>query len=225
GFWLWDGASEPTLIADSADAHRCALNDCIADPGGRVFAGSVFYDGARDDYERGCLFRMDTDGRVRIVDEGFGLANGMGFSPDRRTLYFTDSAERTIYQYDYREHDGAVSNRRVFVRVPREEGVPDGLTLDAEGFVWSAQWFGACVVRYDPDGREERRIATPAAQTSSLAFGGGDLTDIFITSAGLSDALPLAPPSYSPEGRNIGGQLYHVNAGIPGKAEFVAQVT
>jgi len=67
--------------------------------------------------------------------------------------------------------------------VPQEEGIPDGLTVDKDGFVWSAQWYGSCIVRYDPDGKIERRIATPAKQTSSLAFGGDGFTDIFITTA------------------------------------------
>jgi len=224
GIWLWDGAAERTLIADTADGHRCALNDCIADPSGRLFTGSLFWAPDRTDYERGCLFRVETDGSVAVVDEGFGLSNGLGFSPDNRILYFTDSAERIIYAYDYRQQDGSLRNRRVFVRVPRDQGAPDGLTVDAEGLVWSAQWFGACVVRYDPDGREERRISTPAAQTSSVAFGGPELTDLFITSAAFSDALPLAPPGYSTENRNIGGQLYHLNAGIPGKPEHLARI-
>jgi sugar lactone lactonase YvrE len=224
GFWIWDGAGDPALICEAAEGRKCALNDCAADAHGRVLAGSVFWEPDRGDYQRGCLFRMDTDGTVQVADEGFGLANGMGFSPDNGTLYFTDSAERTIHAYDYRPQDGAVRNRRVFVKVPGNEGVPDGLTVDAEGFVWSAQWFGACIVRYDPDGREERRIATPAAQTSSLTFGGPEFTDIFITSAGASDALPLAPPGYSPENRNIGGQLYHLNSGIRGKEEYMSRI-
>ena len=106
---------------------------------------------------------------------------------------FADSAARRIYAYDYRRRDGAISNRRTFVTVPRDEGVPDGLTVDAEGFVWCAHWFGACVIRYDPDGKIERRIPIPASRTSSLAFGGPELTDIFVTSEAFTDSLPLAP--------------------------------
>jgi D-xylonolactonase len=166
------------------------------------------------------LFCPDIDGTVRIVDEGFHLANGLGFSTDRRILYFTDSAARKIYAYDYREEDAKLSNRRVFVQVGSDEGVPDGLTVDAEGYIWSAQWFGGCIVRYDPDGKIERRIIIPAAQTSSLTFGGPELTDVFVTSAGYSDALPLAPRGYDCANRNVGGQPFHLNLGIAGKEEY-----
>jgi D-xylonolactonase len=111
------------------------------------------------------------------------------------------------------------------VKVPNTSGLPDGLTVDAEGFVWSAEWYGSCIVRYDPDGRVERRIATPAKQTSSLMFGGPDLTDIFITSAGKSEPMPVMPPGYDPQSGNFGGALYHINPGIRGKREFLANIS
>lgn len=224
GAWLWDGHAGKKLIAAQADGQQCVLNDCIADPEGRVFSGSCFYDASRPDNPPGCLFRVDTDASVHVVDEGIRLSNGLGFSPDNRTLYLADSAARIIYRYDYSRADGAVRNRRIFARVPADEGVPDGLTVDAEGHVWSAQWFGGCVVRYDPDGRMERRITIPALQTSSLAFGGSELTDIFITSASLSDALPLAPRGYDPDKGYVGGKLFHLNLGIAGKVENRARI-
>jgi sugar lactone lactonase YvrE len=224
GVWLWDEVKDPRLIAAEVEGKKCALNDCIADPKGRVFSGSCFYDSNRQDYPLGCLFRVNTDASVQIVDEGIKLSNGLGFSPDNRTLYLADSAARLIYAYDYRATDGNLANRRIFVRVPSTEGLPDGLTVDAQGFVWSAQWFGGCIVRYDPDGVIERRITIPASQTSSIAFGGADLTDIFVTSASLTGALPLAPPGYDPGAVYVGGKLFHFNLGIPGKAEHLARV-
>ena len=99
------------------------------------------------------------------------------------------------------------------------------MTVDSEGFIWSAQWYGSCVVRYDPDGKVERRITTPAKQTSSITFGGKDLTDIFITSAGQSEPLPIMPPNYDPYSGYVGGQLYHVNLDIPGKKEFRTNIS
>ena len=161
---------------------------------------------------------IERDGTARVLDTGFGLSNGMGFSADWRTLYFTDSADRVIYAYDYDDAQGTAQRRRIFVRVPNAEGIPDGLTVDAEGFVWSAQWFGGCICRYDPDGKLERRIQIPAEQTSSLAFGGPELTDIFVTTAATPDAHSLAPAGYSQSG-NTGGQLFHLNLGIPGRTE------
>lgn len=224
GIWTWDGENEPVILTAEVDGFACRMNDCIADPRGRLLAGSCFYDSIRNDYPLGHLMRVDHDGSAHILDEGFRLANGLGFSPDERTLYFSDSAERVIYSYDYDAEHGTVHSRRPFVRIPSEEGVPDGLTVDAEGFVWSAQWFGSGVVRYDPDGRVERRVSVPAKQTSSVAFGGPDLTDLFVTSAHASDALPLAPPAYDPHHGYIGGKLFQGNLGIAGKAEFRCRI-
>lgn len=224
GIWLWDGAGQVKLIADQADGSKCQMNDCIADPAGRLFAGSWFYD-PHHEYPLGKLIRVDTGGVARVMDEGFHLANGLAFSPDEKTLYFTDSAARRIYAYDYDSKTGSLANRRVAVKVPKEEGIPDGLTVDAQGFLWSAQWYGSCVVRYDPDGRVERRIQVPAKQVSSIAFGGKDLTDIFITSAARSEPMPLMPPGYDPASGNMGGQLYHLNLDIQGKPEYQTAIS
>jgi len=200
------------------------LNDCIADPEGRLFSGSCFYDSGREDYPSGYLFRADLDGSVHIVAEGLRLSNGLGFSPDETTLYLTDSADRTIYAFDYRRSDGTIRKRRVFVKVSPEEGIPDGLTVDAAGFLWSVQWFGGCLVRYDPDGIVERRIQIPASQTTSMAFGGPELTDIFVTSASVPDALPLAPPGYCSGAVYTGGKLFHLNLGLQGGEEYRARI-
>ena len=224
GVWLWDGAAKTQLVADQADGSKCQLNDCIADPAGRFLAGSYFYDPSKD-YPLGKLISVDTNGKARIVDEGMHLSNGLGFSPDCDTLYFTDSIARIIYAYDYDAASGTPRNRRVFVRVPDTSGIPDGLTVDADGFVWSAEWYGSCIVRYDPDGKIERRIMTPAKQTSSLMFGGPDMTDMFITSAGESTPMPVMPPGYDPNSGNFGGALYKLNLGIQGKKEFIANIS
>jgi sugar lactone lactonase YvrE len=149
------------------------MNDCTADSRGRLYSGTTYFDAAAD-YKLGYLLRVDNAGKTSILDEGFHLSNGLAFSPDDRTLYFTDSIARRIYAYDYDLATGNIRNRRVLVDVPRTEGVPDGLAVDSEGFLWSAQWYGSSIVRYDPDGKVERRIATPAKQTSCCAFGGAD---------------------------------------------------
>jgi D-xylonolactonase len=161
---------------------------------------------------------------VHVADEGFQLSNGLAFSPDETIMYFADSVARRIYAYDYDRRTGELGNRRVLVRVPDNEELPDGLTVDAEGFLWSAQWYGGCVVRYDPDGKEERRIRFPAKQVSSVAFGGKDLSDIFVTSAGKSWPSPVMPKSYDPVSGNFGGQLYCVNLGIQGQPDYRADI-
>jgi D-xylonolactonase len=223
GIWLWDGADGLRLIADQVENSKCQINDAIADPEGRFFAGSNFYDPSHE-YELGKLIRVDTDGTAQVADEGFNLANGLAFSPDETTLYLTDSAARRIYAYDYDRRTGGLRNRRVLIQVPDEEGVPDGLTVDAQGFLWSAQWYGSCVVRYDPEGKEERRIRFPAKQVSSVAFGGKDLTDIFVTSASKTWPSPVMPKWYDPVSGNFGGQLYGLNLGIQGKPDYKADI-
>jgi D-xylonolactonase len=152
------------------------------------------------------------------------LANGLGLSPDHRTLYFADSAARIIYAFDVDPKDGSLSNRRPFVKVPSEEGLPDGLTVDADGYVWNAHWYGSEVVRYDPDGVLERRIRFPSSQISSVAFGGSDLTDLYVTSAGQSWPSRYMPAGYDPHGNNVGGPLYRVSLDVAGRPEFVANV-
>src|ERR1700685_1586971 len=178
GIWLWDGDEKTNLIASEVAGAKCQMNDCISDPAGRLYSASCFYDPQRD-YLRGKLMRVDIDGKVTILDDGFDLPNGFAFSLDYKTLYFTDSVARRIYAYDYEQASGNLRHRRVLVQVPSTEGIPDGLMTDSEGFLWSAQWYGSCVVRYDPDGKIERRITTPAKQTSCMGFGGPDMNELF----------------------------------------------
>lgn len=226
GIWLWDTKAPPTLLAREVDGRRCCMNDCVTDPEGRLYSGTYHRDPATGEFRPGggCLMRVDNDGSVHVVDDGFRLSNGLAFSPDLRTLYYVDSAQRFIYAYDYRRADGALSNRRVLVHVPMTEGIPDGLTVDTEGFLWCAHWFGGCVIRYDPDGAIERRIEMPAAQTSSVTFGGPDFRDMFVTSAAVTDSLAIAPTGYDPAGRFIGGPVYHLVPGFQGREEFPANV-
>jgi D-xylonolactonase len=173
--------------------------------------------------KHGKLYLISPDGSAEVVADGIELSNGLGFSPDNRTLYYTDSSARRIYAYDADAASGKLSNRRVFVQVPTEEGIPDGLTVDADGYVWSAQWYGAQIVRYDEDGKVERRIGLPVTQVSSCQFGGPDLTDLYVTTAGNSWEGPYAPPGYDFKAGNIGGPLYRVRLDIQGKPEHEAR--
>jgi D-xylonolactonase len=223
GVWTWDGRGPLALVADQAEGTRLQLNDCTADSAGRLLTASFFYDPAAS-YQPGRLIRIETDGTPAVLDDGFHLSNGLGLSPDERTLYFADSATRQIWASDYDIGRGITANRRIFVQVPSSEGIPDGLAVDAEGFVWSAQWYGGSVVRYDPDGKEELRISIPAKQTSSVTFGGPDLTDLYITTAAKSEAMPLMPPGYDPHSGVFGGPLYRVRTNIQGREPAVANI-
>jgi len=218
GVWFWDRTSSPTLVATELGTAKLQLNDCIADPRGRLLAGSYFYT-PNAKYPLGKLFSIQGNGTIQILDEGFHLANGLGFSVDGKTLYFTDSVARLIYKYAYDPNTGRASDRRIFVKIDVNAGIPDGLTVDAEGFVWSAEWYGGCVSRYDPDGRLERRLPVPAKQASSLTFGGPDLCTIFITSAATLETIPVMPAGYDPDSGYVGGALFQINLGIKGRPE------
>ena len=190
------------------------FNDVIADPAGRVFCGTIpLKSGRAMEGERlGRLFRLDTDGTVTPVVDRLGIANGMGFTPDRRQMYFTDSPDGEIYLFDYDEATGGISNRRVFVESP---GSPDGLTVDAEGYVWSARSDGWSLDRFTPEGVLERSVRFPARVVSSLIFGGPDMTDIYVTTIGGNARTPEDP---------LAGATFRVNLGIKGVPEFLSRV-
>ena len=98
------------------------------------------------------------------------------------------------------------------------------MRANAEGFLWIAHWFGGCVTRYDPDGKRERKVEIPAAQTSSLTFGGPDLDEIYVTTAAMNNCLMLAPEGYDPEKVFVGGPLYRFRAGIRGQVKYRSRV-
>lgn len=216
GIHLYDGSLH-LLVPDF-------FNDILPDPRGRLYAGTLHW-GPNGLEKHGTLYLIEGSGAMRVVDEGIEIANGLGLSPDDRTLYFADSARRVIYAYDVDSATGNLSRRRVFVRVPGEEGLPDGLTVDREGFIWCAQWYGAQVVRYDPDGRVERRVPLPDRQVSSLIFGGKDLDELYITTAADPWPSALAPPGYDPQAPNQGGTLYRFRPGVQGKPDYCASLS
>lgn len=226
GLYIWDERKGYTLIADKFGDDILSSNDATADAKGRFLFGTTFYGpGCTDgNYTSGKLFKVEKDCSISVLDEGICLSNGLGFSPDNKILYYTDTVPRIIYAYDYNLDKGTVLNRRIFVKIPDDEGIPDGMTVDAEGYVWSAQWYGGCIVRYDPDGKVERRVNTPAKQTSSIVFGGKDLTDIYVTTAAKSVTLHVAPKGYDFDAPDVGGPVYRYNFGIKGIAEYQADI-
>jgi D-xylonolactonase len=207
---IWRDGQLTTVIEEIADERDSRFNDVIADPTGRVFCGTM------PTADRlGRLYRLDVDGTLTQVLDGIGVSNGMGFTLDRRQMYYTDSPRREIYLFDYEQTTGEISSQRLFVRTPEGEGTPDGMTVDAEGYVWSARWDGSSLVRYAPDGSEERRIAFPARKVSSVTFGGPDYTDIYVTTAGGQNKAE--------EGEGAGA-LFRLRLGIAGLPEFRSRI-
>ncbi len=190
GFAFWDPGKQELRYVARPEGHASYMrfNDGAVDPGGRFWAGSMTDedDGARPE---GVLYRFDPDGSLHAMETGLHTPNGIGWSPDHHTMYFTDSTPRTIYAYDYDLATGNIANRRVFVQCPDEGWVPDGLAVDSEGYIWSACWDGAKIIRYAPDGTIERVVQVPALRTTSCVFGGPNLDELYITSAwtGLSE--------------------------------------
>lgn len=207
---VWRDGELDFLIDEMDSETDNRFNDVIADPAGRVFCGTM-----PTDTRAATLYRMDTDGSVTTVLEGVGLSNGMGFTPDLKQMYYTDSLARTIYIFDYEVGSGDLTNQRVFVKTPNDGSIPDGMTVDAEGYVWSARWDGSSLYRYDPDGQHVGQVRFPARKVSSVIFAGRELTDMYVTTAGGGNKAE--------EGPGAGG-LFRVNVGVKGKPEFLSRV-
>jgi len=182
-------------------------NDGKPDRSGRLFLGSL---NKADRDPTGALYRINVDGSCRELDGPFVCANGMDWSLDNRIFYFVDSGSRNIFAYDYDPATGDLENRRVLATVAAEEGTPDGMCIDTEGFLWVAHWNGWRVSRFDPQGRRERQIRMPVPQPTSLCFGGPDLDRLYITSA----AMDLDRPTL--EAAPLSGSLFMLEPGVKG---------
>jgi D-xylonolactonase len=202
-----DGGERRVLV-QGIDPEMVRFNDVIADPEGRVFAGTI----GRTS-ESGGLYRIDLDGSVHCVWKGTGCANGSGFTPDLSAFYWTCSTTRQIYVAKYDRASGVLSERRLFWAAEGALGSPDGLTVDASGGVWSAFWGDSCVVRFDAEARVVERIELPVPKVSSLTFGGPELDTLYITTAG----------GHS-EDTHADGTLYAVRTRARGRPEFLSRI-
>jgi D-xylonolactonase len=207
---IWRDGTLTTVIDEIPDERETRFNDVFADTEGRVYCGTM------PTKERlGRLYRLDTDGSIHLLLEGIGCSNGMGLTPDRTRMYYTDSGQRAIYVFDYDAASGAITNQRLFVRTPEGEGVPDGMTVDAEGYIWSARWDGSHLYRYSPEGQEVDKVRFPAKKVSSVIFGGPDYTDMYVTTAG--------GHIKETDGADAGA-LFRINLGIRGVPENFSRV-
>ena len=173
-------SGECRMLATSADLNdRVQLADGKVDRRGRFIVGSSDR-GMKE--SRGGLYVLDPGATaLRRIDSDIFLANGPCWSPDDRLLYHADSIRRTIFVYDYDIHRGTASNRRPFASTAEFGGIPDGATVDAEGFLWSAICEGGRLVRFRPDGSVERTLQMPVRLPGSVMFGGPDLDRLYVT--------------------------------------------
>ncbi|WP_369140727.1 SMP-30/gluconolactonase/LRE family protein [Modestobacter versicolor] len=189
----------------SAEAGGTRMNDGGCDRAGRFFGGTMAFD------ERpgaGSLHRLDLDGTVRTVLDGLTVSNGLGWSPDDRTMYLSDSGAKQVWALDYDPATGTSGQRRVLLDFTDDpDGVADGLTVDDEGCLWTALWGGGQVRRYSPDGDLLAVVEVPAENTTSCAFA-GDLLVISTSVHGMDDAARAARPD--------AGKLFTVRPGVSG---------
>lgn len=183
GFASWEiEDTEPKFLWNPlpVDRPEVRMNDGKVDPAGRFWAGGI--DVAQSDTG---LFRMDPDMTQHTLLQKVSISNGLGWSPDYKTMYYTDSKRYTVYAFDYDLETGDIANQRPFIQLPEteQEIVPDGLCVDAEGCIWSAHWNGWEVVRYSPKGEPLLQIDVPVQRPTSCCFGGTDNSQLFITSS------------------------------------------
>jgi sugar lactone lactonase YvrE len=188
------GATTPSMIIPiGIGRFATRMNDGKCDPQGRFGAGTAAYGLPPGS---GSLYRLDRDLTATRVLDGITISNGLGWSPDGRTMYYIDTATGGLDAFDFDPRSGGISNRRRLITVPPGRGDPDGLAVDGDGGLWVALWGGGAVQRYEPDGRPDQLVNLPCRLVTSCAFGGVDLDELFITTASVgltADDLSAQP--------------------------------
>jgi sugar lactone lactonase YvrE len=180
-----DGTISDFTVGDANPAVRS--NEARTDSRGRLWLGTMQNNIGpnREDLpitgSIGTLHRIDPDGRATKFLDRIGVSNTLVWSPDDRTMYFADTKTKRIDAYDFDAETGTMSNARAIVI--DGPGGPDGSAMDEEGCFWNARWGGGCLIRFRPDGTEDRRVELPVNQPTSCVFGGADLSTLYITSA------------------------------------------
>ena len=214
---IWNAGKITTVIDSIPEAKDTRFNDAIADPEGRVYSGII----ATENTD-GKLYRVELDGSYDVVVDDLLLPNGMGFDRDYTCLYLTDSESHTIYRFDYDRTTGNLSDRQILIEIPESEGVPDGLTVDSQGYIWSARWDGGHLYRYSPDGKEMMRIPFPTGKVSCVTFGGENYDRMFISTARDGDKCVSVRDKWSQD--NPAGDIFHLQTGIKGRPELLSRI-
>jgi sugar lactone lactonase YvrE len=184
-------------------------NDGKCDKKGRLWFGMVDVNLKQS---LGGLFRMDSEGNVDQMEENIIISNGMGWNPDSTIFYYIDSAQRCVFQYDFDMALGAISNRKVLIKLEDSEAVPDGMTVDQKGYLWIAIWNAWKLIRYSPNGSISKVINFPVQRPTSCIFGGEDYKTLFVTSCSLDVGEKNRLPKPA-------GSLFSFQVETPGSAE------
>src|SRR5512132_645634 len=186
--WLLAAGRTITYLRPNGELHLVAevasegtrMNDAACDPQGRFWAGTLAHD---QRIGGGSLYRLDRTGQTELIMSGLTISNGLGWSPDGRTMYLVDTVPGVVHAFRFDPERGTISDDRVLVDVPAEVGGPDGLTVDAEGDLWVAIYGGGRVRRYSPNGELREELFVPAEQTTCCAFAGPGLHRLYVTTA------------------------------------------
>lgn len=208
----WPSGEWRDWISLEPEGQGNRLNDGRCDPAGRFWVGSMFAP-ASAGRSTGLLHRVEPGGTVVTVRSGIGVANGLAFAPDGRTMYFADTPREVVWAYDYDVDTGQATAERVFLDFASLPGRPDGACVDEDGCYWIACVYGAVVLRVTPTGVIDARVALPVAMPTRPAFGGPGLSTLFITTIGGGGSHPADPDE--PEA----GGLFAVETGQRGVAE------
>lgn len=203
------------LLLDIPMAEDERFNDITTDPRGRIFAGTL-----TERRVEGLLYRLECGKEPEVVLRDIRTSNGMTFSLDLEHFYHTDSRVRTITRYDYDLASGDIENPCVVYQGREEDGSPDGMTMDADGFLWVACYRGGKIIRIDEKGKIVQELPVPAAQPSSVMFGGDNLGELFVTSA--SEGAADQARGLDERGRYLGGAVFCVRLGVTGRKEWRA---
>jgi len=172
---------EFSFIINPLNDPAIRFNDGKCDPSGRFWVGTYALDSRK---EVGVLYRFDPNGSIHLMLENITISNGIVWSGDKKMMYYIDTPTQAVQGFDYDDETGQISNGRVVVRIPKEEGAPDGMAIDNEGKLWIALWGAAAAGRFDPiTGKMLDKIDVPAPNVTSCAFGGKDFKTLYITTA------------------------------------------
>jgi sugar lactone lactonase YvrE len=187
------------------------MNDGKCDPAGRFWAGTMAF---APKEPAGALYRLDPDLTVTLVVDDITLSNGLDWSLDNKRMYYIDSTSQQVDTFDYDLATGSLGERRTAITIPRDEGLPDGMTVDAEGGVWVALHGSGTVRRYLPDGTVDRIVQLPVRMVTCPAFGGPDYGDLYITTMnhGMSEEALREYP--------LSGALFRCRPGVKGRPAF-----
>ncbi|MEX0322686.1 MAG: SMP-30/gluconolactonase/LRE family protein [Puniceicoccaceae bacterium] len=174
--------NEPSLIqSPETEKPGNRFNDAKSDPMGRLWAGTMALDIATG---MGALYRLDNATGCRKVVSDTTISNGLAWNTARRKMYFIDTPTQKVTAYDYNPESGDIGNPQTVIQFAKEQGSPDGMTIDSEGMLWVAMWGGHSVLRVDPQrGEVTAKVSVPAPHVTSCTFGGSQLDTLFITTA------------------------------------------